>query len=107
MNINKVIKDLQIRVEKIEKVVFGTEKGGPKITKQQNFKGATGGIRLLISKGFFDCRRNFGEIREGLASHDYHYSNQAIQTPLNNLSTAGGPLVSFKKDGKKVYAKRK
>jgi len=72
-----------------------------------DFKGATGGLRFLVSKGFFDRKRNFGEINEALASHGYHYSKQAVQTPLNNLSKAGFLLVSFREGGKKVYAKRK
>lgn len=106
-NKDKIISGLVTRIEKLEKAVFGGVKPKPQFSGKKDFKGATGGLRLLISKGFFDRKRSFGEIKEALASHDYHYSNQAVQTPLNNLSKAGGLLVSFKEGGKKVYAKRK
>ena len=103
------LKNLAERVKKLETVVFGSQKiKKPSILKIQNdFKGATGGIRLLISKGFFNQKRTFGEITGELGKNGYHYSLQAIQTPLNNLSKSGGLLVSLKNNGKKVYAKRK
>jgi len=105
----QITKNILTRIERLETAIFGKQKK-PLITlpkKGENFRGATGGLRLLISKGFFNSKKTFAEIRKGLASQDYHYSNQAIQTPLNNLSKSGGPLVSFKEKGKKVYAKRK
>lgn len=103
----KTIVDLVARVEKLERAVFADNKTKPKSTGKGDFKGATGGLRLLMSNGFFDQKRRFGEIKKALASHDYHYSNQAVQTPLNNLSKTGGILVGLKEGGKKVYAKRK
>ena len=106
---DKTLNDLLVRIEKLEHAIFG-DKASKKLQKpanQQSFKGATGGIRLLISNGFFDKKKNFGEIKEALTKAGYHYSNQAIQTPLNNLSRSGGPLVGFKQGGHKVYAKRK
>ena len=104
---NKAFTDLMARVTKLEKAVFGGDQKRSKVTEQKDFKGATGGLRLLISRGFFDRKHTFGEIEEALSGRGYHYSKQAIQTPLNTLSKAGGPLVGFKKEGKKVYAKRK
>src|SRR5581483_1093817 len=92
------------RVEKLERTVFGNHK--EKIIKS-DFKGATGGLRLLLSKGFFDQRRVFSEIETELQSKGYHYSKQAIQTPLNRLSTSNGPLVGLRIKGKKLYVKRK
>ncbi len=103
----KTIKDLLTRVKKLEKTVFAENKAKPKLDNKQIFVGATGGLRLLISKGFFDKKRSFGEIKKALADRDYHYSNQAIQTPLNKLSRIGGLLVGLKESGKKAYAKRK
>lgn len=103
----KTFADLVARLEKLEHAVFADNKTKPKSADKEDFKGATGGLRLLVSKGFFDRKRNFGEIKKALASHDYHYSNQAVQTPLNNLSKTGGILVGLKEGGKKVYAKRK
>lgn len=107
MDQEKIIKQIFVRLEKIEKAVFGKDDTESKVVRHTNFKGATGGLRLLISKGFFSRKKNFGGIKKALADNDYHYSDQAIQTPLNNLSKAGGPLVGFKEGGKKVYAKRK
>lgn len=103
----KTIAGLILRVERLERTVFSNQSVKSKPADKQNFQGATGGLRYLISKGFFDRKHNFGEIKKGLADNNYHYSNQAVQTPLNNLSKAGGPLVSLKEKGKKVYAKRK
>ena len=103
----KIITALISRVEKLERAVFANKNVKSKSPAKENFQGATGGLRYLVSKGFFDRKRNFGEIKKGLADNNYHYSNQAVQTPLNNLSKAGGMLVSLKEKGKKVYAKRK
>jgi hypothetical protein len=107
MKYDIALKDILARLGKLEKVVFDNHQKQPKSNESRNFKGATGGLRLLISKGFFNRKRTFGEIKEALASHEYHYSKQAVQSPLNSLSKSGGPLVSFKEKGKKVYAKRK
>lgn len=107
MNQEKINKQIFTRLERLERAAFDGAKQKPKVAKPHGFKGATGGIRFLVSRGFFDNRRSFAEIREGLESHGYHYSNQAVQTPLNNLSKSGGPLVGLKKSGKKIYAKRK
>lgn len=111
MNQGEINKQIFERLEKIEKAIFCNKKQDViqkgKQKGEQNFKGATGGLRLLISKGFFDKKQTFGAIKGRLAEEDYHYSDQAIPTPLNNLSKSGGPLVGFKEGGKKVYAKRK
>jgi len=100
------LKKLSARVERLEEAVFRKKQKGADLA-QEDFKGATGGIRFLISKGFFDRKRFFGEIKEALAANNYHYSKQAVQTPLGALSKPGGLLVAFKESGKKVYAKRK
>lgn len=107
VDIIKTLKDLQFRVERLEDAIFAKRQKSSSKVEGSEFKGATGGLRLLVSKGFFDRKRTFREINEALASHDYHYSKQAVQTPLNNLSKSGGILVSFRQGGKKVYAKRK
>ena len=107
MDINKTLKDLKHRVEKLEKVVFTKRETKSLKAGGREFKGATGGLRYLASKGFFDRKRAFREINEALASHGYHYSKQAVQTPLNLLSKPGSLLVSFREEGRKVYATRK
>ncbi len=104
--------DLVTRIEALEHAVFGARakssaKRTPRAPSADGFKGATGGLRLLITKGFFDRRRKFSEIEGELNKQGYHYSKQAIQTPLNCLSKQSGPLVGLKEQGHKVYAKRK
>jgi hypothetical protein len=64
-------------------------------------------LRLLIAKGVFDRRKKFSEIESELIKQGYHYSKQAIQTPLNRLSLQTGPLVGLREQGHKVYVKRK
>jgi hypothetical protein len=91
-------------VEKLERAVFTNRQSKP---AKLDFKGASGGLRLLLSKGFFDRRRFFSEIEAELHKQGYHYSKQAVQTPLNRFSRSGGFLVGLKEKGKKVYAKRK
>ena len=98
------LRGLLRRVEKLERAVFADRATKPSKT---TFKGATGGLGLLLSKGFFDRRKFFSEIEAELQKEGYHYSKQAIQTPLNRLSLSGRPLVGLRQKGKKVYAKRK
>jgi len=106
-DIPKTLKDLQSRVKRLEDAVFSKRRKTVRKSDTGDFKGATGGLRFLVSKGFFDRKRTFGEINEALASHGYHYSKQAVQTPLNTFSKAGSLLVSFREGRRKVYAKRK
>ena len=107
MDITKTLKHLESRVEELERAVFARSQKRSSSGEACDFKGATGGLRLLASKGFFNRKRTFGEIKDALASHGYHYSKQAVQTPLNTLSKPGSLLVSFRERGRKVYAKRK
>lgn len=105
-------RDLVVRIATLERAVFGTSakpdgKPNAAASPVKDFKGATGGLRLITSQDFFDRRRRFSEIEAELNKQGYHYSKQAIQTPLNRLSGKGGPLVSLKEQGRKVYVKRK
>lgn len=101
-----ILKQIIDRIERLEKTVFGGEK---KIKRRvrENFTGPTGGVRLLVSEGFFKTKRRLSEARSALAKKDYHYSAAAIQTALNRLSTRAGPLAAFKEGGKKLYVKRR
>lgn len=109
MSINdKIIRQLVSRIERLEGEVFGSVK--KVVTRKEaapHFKGATGGVRLLISKNFFSGKKTFGEVRKALEENGYHYSAQAVQMALSGLSARKGPLVSLKKDGRKVYVVRK
>ena len=104
------LNDLLRRVEILERAVLGNAK--PKKAKSaaasaENFDGATGGVRFLISEGFFNSRRLFSEVEKAMQDNGYHYSRQAIQMPLTRLSAVGGPLVALQEKGKNVYVKRK
>ncbi len=61
----------------------------------------------LSRKASLIAGASFSEIEGELNKQGYHYSKQAIQTPLNCLSKQSGPLVGLKEQGHKVYAKRK
>jgi len=101
-------KDLMGRVEKLEKAVFSEPRAKTISRKaEEDYSGATGGIRLLADEGFFKSKRSLGEIKNELAKRNYHYSLQAVQMGLNRLSKAFGILVAFKERGRKVYAQRK
>ncbi len=101
---------IEQRLARLEEAVFG-RKGGPKDgraeTKASDFAGATGGIRFLISKGFFKKKQGLAEVRTALSDNGYHYSRQAAHVALNNLTPKGGPLVSLQEGGRKVYVERK
>lgn len=103
----KIIKDIINRLNRIEKVVFSNGLLRAQIQKNDDFVGATGGIRFLISKGLLDTKRSLSDIRGALEKNGYHYSIQAAQSALNRLSKANGPLVALKESGRKVYVKRK
>ncbi|MHB8623374.1 MAG: hypothetical protein ACYC9J_10915 [Sulfuricaulis sp.] len=106
----KVLKNIIVRLEKLESAVFGSSKKTVNKARldTEKYKGATGGIRLLADDGFFDKKRSFGEVYKALEGKDYHYTKQAVQTPLNNLSSSTGTLlVALTEKGRKLYAKRK
>jgi hypothetical protein len=106
----KILKDILKRLDKLEQVILPVKLS--KLRKNRGmspeaYKGATGGLRLLIREGFFNGKRLFKEIRSKLEDKGYHYSRQAVQGGLNNLSKKAGPLVVLgEREGKK-YARRK
>ncbi len=96
------------RLAKLEKAVFANEtKAKVSVKGGDEYVGLVGGIRLIIDKGFFDKDRGLSEIRTELAANGYRYSVQAVHTAISRLSKSSGPLVTFKENGKKTYAKRK
>lgn len=110
MDIESELKKLAARLDKVEGLLLS-----PRRTKQRlepsrvkdNHAGATGGIRLLVSKGYFRSKRKFPEIIAELKKQGYLYSKQAFQDALTRLSRRGGPLTSIRESGIKVYAQRK
>lgn len=107
---DKGLKKIIARLVKLEHAVFGAGRGGASkmLADTKKYKGATGGIRLLTDEGFFDKKRSFGEVCKALEDKGYHYTRQAVQTPLNTLSSSKGKLlVALTESGRKLYAKRK
>lgn len=107
MDATEQIQDILNRLEKLEHVVFQNKIGQAIDTKVSSFIGTKGGILLLISKGYFVKLRSAPDVRSELAQNAYHFSIQVVQTALNRLSKAKGPLVTMRNAGKKVYVKRK
>ena len=108
MNENTSIKEILIRLEKLEKIVFHVKKESPKKeSASNNFSGAKGGILFLISKKYLDKPHSATDVKTELSNNDYHYSIQVVQTTLNRLSKVKGELVAMKDGDKKIYVKRK
>ena len=95
------------RLQRLEEAVFGSQNKPAEAKKERGFTGPTGGVRLLISKGFFKTKRHLGDVRKMLADNEYHYGAAQIQTALNRLSTRKGPLAASTERGKKAYVNRK
>ena len=98
---------IESRLLRLEKVVFGKDKQISKPTKAESSAGPSGGVKLLISQGFFSKRRSLADVREAMAKNDFYYRTSAIQTALNRLSTRTAPLTASSEGGKKVYVRRK
>jgi len=113
MEINNLLK----RLDKLEKAVFG--KPSQKNVKNKSlpgtaiqaphkkYKGAKGGIIMLIEEGLFKKKRTAKEVRAALEHKEYNYTIQVVQTALNRVSSKQGPLVAFVEGGGKVYVNRK
>ncbi len=97
------------RLDKIESVLFAVKnkKVAPTEKPEQVYIGPKGGILLIIKKGYFDKRRNPGEVASELEKNNYNYQLQVVRNTLNRLSTTKGPLTRLTFAGKLVYVKRK
>ncbi len=100
---------IEQRLARLEGAVFGQKKGKnpTRPAAGKNFDGPSGGVRFLVSKGFFMTKRGLADVRAALAKSDYHYVAPVIQTALNRQATRTGPLATFKEGGKKMYVNRK
>jgi hypothetical protein len=101
------IEKLERRIARLEQAVFGDGRKPAKKKSDKGFKGATGGVRFLISKGIFRKKQGLAEVRKALSGNGYHYSKQAVHGALNTLASKGGPLVTLQESGRKVYVERK
>ena len=101
------VEKMEERVARLETAVFGSKSGHHQQTSSSGFNGATGGVRFLVSKNFFNAKRAFGDVRNALTKNDYHYSRQAVQTALKGLCARKGPLNMLKERGSNFYVNRK
>lgn len=106
---DKTIRAIEKRLARLEAVIFGQGKKRPiaVVSTADDFQGPSGGVRLLISKGFFKTKKNLADVRAAFEKNGYHYVAAVIQTALNRQSTRKGRLATFKEGGKKLYAARK
>lgn len=102
------LKNIESRLKRLEDAVFHKKRASHRTSgKVNNFGGPSGGLRYLFAKGFFSEKRYFANVRKALEKNGYHYSAQAAQMALTRLSKSGGPLVTIRQNGKKVYVARK
>jgi hypothetical protein len=106
---DKTFKTIEKRLVRLEKAVF-SEKTGKSATRPatgKKLEGPSGGVRFLVSQGFFRSKRSLADVRAALAKNDYHYVAPVVQTALDRQSTRTGLLATFKEAGKKLYVNRK
>lgn len=101
------INELEERILKLEKVVFGTHKKSIKITSSE-YKGLIGGITLLLENGFFKKPVLVTEVQDELKKEGYYYSIQATDTTLRRDMVNRKKILSrLKVDGVWQYVIRK
>lgn len=100
---------IELRIARLEAAVFDRKRKTKSAaeTKSSGFSGATGGVRFLISEGFFKKKKALAEIRTALSEHGYHYSAQAVHEALKRLTAKNGPLISLQEGGRRIYVERK
>lgn len=102
------MKKLVARIDKLEKTVFGENKPArAKTVVGGKVSGPAGGLKLLISKGFFNSKRNLEQAKTALEKDSFYYSVQVVNTALTRLAKLSGPLVSLRENGRKYYVVRK
>jgi len=93
-------------VEELASLVKGT--GGKAKSKSKSGlqanapKGATGGIRFLISEGYFDEPKQLAEVVSQLKREGRHYPKQTISMGLLNL-VRERLLVRLEEEGSKNW----
>lgn len=79
-------------------------KGNPSETSEKSklHTGATGGIRLLLSDGFFEEPRKLSQVRNQLKTEGRYYPNPSISMGLLNL-VRDRKLIRIQEQGKKTW----
>lgn len=104
--ITQVLELAELAGVKIESKSVKIKHDGKETKKDAS--GATGGLRVLISEGYFDNPKQLPEIIERLKQEGRHYSNATISMGLLNL-VRERILTRFRDKGDKKwkYATRK
>jgi len=107
MTDSKKIKELELRIEKLEKIILGSKI--KKSTKEvSEYVGLTGGLNLLLDQGFFNKPVLVTEVLDDLKREGYFYSLQAVDTILRrNMVAKKRILTRMKIDGLWQYVIRK
>ncbi len=101
------IKELEKRIAKLEKTIFGTK---DKSTKNNNnqYKGLRGGIQLLIDNGFFNKPVLVTEVQDELQKEGYYSPIQSTDVLLRrDMVNRQKILTRLKVDGIWQYVLRK
>ena len=103
--IKKIMQDHERRLSKLEKAVF-VKKAKPK--GNQEFRGLSGGIQYLISKGSLNVPKSAKEVQEELRKEGYHYGLQSVDKLLRiDFMTKQKILTRIRESNVWKYAIRK
>jgi len=91
--IEKLLKNLENRLEKIENVLFSDKLEKIK-AKSKDYKGLAGGIRFLIDNNFFSQPKCLKEIKNELEKEDYYYSKSGIASTLSETFTKSQKILT-------------
>jgi DNA-directed RNA polymerase subunit F len=101
----KALQDHEKRISALEKAIF-EKKVKPK--KKQEFKGLSGGIEYLRSRGFLDAPKSTKEVHEELAREGYHYGDKSVDKLLRvDFTTNKKILTRIKENDVWKYVIRK
>lgn len=102
-SLHKRLDEFDSRLKRIEDLLF-KKKQLPK----SDYKGLSGGIRLLIDNGFFESPHEYREVNEELKREGYHYPLTSISKVLSvNFSNSQKILTRIKEGNVWKYIQRK
>lgn len=103
--LNEAIQNHEKRISKLEKAIF---KEQIKSKEKLEFKGLSGGIEYLISKGFLNTPKSVKEIHNELRKEGYYYSEQSVDKLLRiDFMTKRKILTRIKENNVWKYVLRK
>ncbi|MDP2947458.1 MAG: hypothetical protein Q8N88_05070 [Nanoarchaeota archaeon] len=105
MNQKEINRQIFKRLDKLESSVFGGDSQKEiKLPKDnaKKFKGATGGLRVLVDEDYFNNPKQLPETIERLKQEGRHYSNATISMGLLSL-VRERVLTRFRDKGDKKW----